>query len=310
MKKLNQLTLILIISFCIGNVSNAQVTGKEVQMELTPQEYLDYHKENGIPFNEDTFFDDHSSNVTITEMMYEVDELMNKSQSLVVSQAMMDCNEGFYDGFEDGTHLPEWTNPNNNHTTSVISTDPAEGTYSLFNRGWSNHSRGLVRTFNAFQPKEISYWIKPTSQDGASNYLVIGENTVSNNGIIFFYFTSSGNFRFFNGGGLNIPVAADSWYKIELKDLDWTNRHFDIYIDDILIQSDFAFRASSNNVSEVHLYNLSSSSQIGQYDSIIIGCDELIVVPTLSQWGLIILALILMSIGLLYIRMRSKRFYI
>lgn len=301
MKNNLQFLLIFIISLLTITCSYSQVIAKEVEIVLTPQEYFDLLKRDNVSFNEETFFEEYTSNVTISEMMYEVDALMNKTESQVSAQAMQECGEGFFDGFEDGSFMPEWVDQMNLYTTSVINNDPIEGSYSLLNSGSSSHTNGLVRTFSGFQPEFISYWIKPVNQSGANSYFVLGDdNTQSNFGVSFSYYTPSGAIRFYNGTGLNIPANTGVWYHIELRNIDWVNMNFDIYIDDILIQADFDFRASSTEVTQAHLYNLTDVD--AHYDSIAIGCLNQSIVPTITEWGIIILTLTMMTFGLIFIR--------
>ncbi len=198
------------------------------------------------------------------------------------------CTPAFYDGFESGSYLPTWTVGDGSNIKNVNTTDPAVGTYSLAITGaFGRHFKGLAGIFPAAQPSEMSWWLKPTSAGHHHNYVVVGDANISSNaGILFMYYNvTGGGFLFYVNGSNNIvvPVNIGPWYFIEIKDIDWTNKHFDIYIDGNLIQSDFPFRSqASTDIAQVHLYNFSSGST-GNWDDINIGCSAMQIVPTISQ---------------------------
>ncbi|MCB9299204.1 MAG: T9SS type A sorting domain-containing protein [Lewinellaceae bacterium] len=185
------------------------------------------------------------------------------------------CTPTLYDGFESGSYSPTWVETGGSYTRSVDMVDPAVGNYSLTQTGSSSHYQGLQATFAPAQPAEMSWWVQPQS-NAYCGYVVIGdENTPSNNGILFFYYhypTSSLRFYANSSNVLDIPGSINNWYLIEIKDIDWTNKHFDIYINGGLIQSNFPFRSqASTSVSRAYLYNFSSGT--AKYDDINIGCE-------------------------------------
>ena len=189
------------------------------------------------------------------------------------------CTPVFEDGFESGSHLPTWTELSSNYTWSVNTNDPAQGTYSLEQTGETNFYHGLKADFPTSQPEAFSWWVKPTYEFSYHNYIVIGdENITSNNGILFaYYYINEGGFRFYanQNNNFTFPISLNTWYFIEIKDIDWTNKHFDIFIDNVLIQADFPFRSnSSNHVNQVHLFNLNGGANaVANYDEILIGCE-------------------------------------
>ncbi|MCB9273927.1 MAG: hypothetical protein H6564_07790 [Lewinellaceae bacterium] len=188
------------------------------------------------------------------------------------------CTPALYDGFESGSYSPTWVHAGGSYTRSVDMVDPAVGNYSLTQTGGSSHYEGLLGSFAPAQPAEMSWWVQPKSGDYAGAYVVIGdENTPSNFGILWFYYYYYQNgFRFYANGSndILIPASINNWYFVEIRDIDWTNKNFDIYINGNLIQSNFPFRSqASTSVSRVYLYNLSSIST-AKYDDINIGCGE------------------------------------
>ncbi|MCB9273928.1 MAG: hypothetical protein H6564_07795 [Lewinellaceae bacterium] len=187
------------------------------------------------------------------------------------------CTLSFYDGFESGSYSPTWVDAGGSYTRSVDMVTPAVGNYSLTQTGSSGHISGLLATFAPAQPSEISWWVRPTNYTTTHAYCVIGdENTPSNLGIVFCYYSSANNLRFFSSSAavINFPATVNIWYFIELKNIDWDNKSFDVYINGNLVQADFPFRSqASTSVSRVYLYNLTLNATT-KYDDIKIGCGE------------------------------------
>jgi hypothetical protein len=58
-----------------------------------------------------------------------------------------------------------------------------------------------------------------------------------------------------------IPYAANAWYHIELRNLDWTAKRFDYYVNGALIRAAAPFRASSATaVRRLDLFNMTSAT--------------------------------------------------
>ena len=176
------------------------------------------------------------------------------------------------DNFESGTFGPPW-NTGSGYTQTIVNTDPAQGIYSLRNSGVSAFYQGPNLIFTPFQPTEVSWWIKTDVTDGANGYFVLGNiNIHSDNGILFSYCNSTSGLRFFNTTGYNHPISANTWYHVEVKNIDWTARNMDIYVDGNLILENWAFRSSTATyVDRLHLFNLGTANP--QYDDIRIGSD-------------------------------------
>ena len=180
-------------------------------------------------------------------------------QSTLFSQVI------FQDGFESGT-LVNWTNLGGSYSyQGVTTTDPAVGTYSLQQTGSSSHYQGLIATLPSSQPTEISWRVKSSTINLQSGYVVIGDNnTTSNNGVIFCYIQTNSNLCFStNSFDTNYyhPISPNTWYHIELKNINWTNKTYDIYIDGSLVSTSFPFRStSSNDITSIYSYNFSSGS--------------------------------------------------
>lgn len=182
----------------------------------------------------------------------------------------------FYDGFETGALLPVWQFGTGTYVRNVTSINQQVGTYAFEQTGSSGHTEGTYATFAAGQAGYISFWMKTNTTNAANGYVVIGDNnTAVNLGILFCYFNSASQLRFFNSTGQNFPIIADQWYHIEIQNIDWVNKTMDVYMDGVLILPTWAFRSNTSTfVDRIHLYNISAST--ASYDEIIIGSAPLV----------------------------------
>ncbi len=183
------------------------------------------------------------------------------------------CPTLFYDGFESGNWTPTWSAAGGTYTRSVITTAPAVGNYCFSQTGSGSHYQGTMVTFPTSTPPSISYWVKTSTTTAASAYVILGDaNTTSNQGVLFAYFTSAGMYRIYSGsfGDFNIPATPNTWIHVELRNINYTSKTFDIWINGALAQANFAFRSQSSvNVDRIFLYNFSAST--GYYDDISVG---------------------------------------
>jgi hypothetical protein len=185
------------------------------------------------------------------------------------------CNTVFYDDFESGLFMsPPWI-PGTGHVITVTTSPaPAQGNYALYLSGTNgSHYTGPQGTFTPSQPTYISWRVRCSFTSGANNYVVIGDaSTTSNNGIVFSYF-NGGDLRFYNNTQWNYAITMNTWYHVEMRNINWTSKTFDLWINGVLWQAGFAFRStSSTNVDRVFLYNLTSPGSPGAgYDVIQIG---------------------------------------
>jgi hypothetical protein len=78
----------------------------------------------------------------------------------------------------------------------------------------------------------------------SAGYFVLSTGNDPASSVIFFFARSTG-FFYVNadvGGNESFPYNALQWYHVEFKNLDWTAKNFDYYVDGELIQADVPFR--------------------------------------------------------------------
>jgi hypothetical protein len=163
----------------------------------------------------------------------------------------------FYESFEDQSYA-RWTAGGGNYTISASSTPGANGTlYALSMTENSNAStaNGLSYSFPApVQPKTVSYWMKSanTSSGEAYTRLVNGTDV-----IVYTYFVSGRLYAIYGTGGAfsAVTAAADTWYHVELRNVDWTARSFDFYVDGTSVATARPFSGSATAIGRIELYN-------------------------------------------------------
>jgi hypothetical protein len=63
-----------------------------------------------------------------------------------------------------------------------------------------------------------------------------------------------------NGARTETAFSANAFYQIELRDIDYERRSFDLYVDRVLVAGRVAFWSNVPAVSEVRLYGVSGGS--------------------------------------------------
>jgi SprB repeat/Secretion system C-terminal sorting domain len=157
-----------------------------------------------------------------------------------------------------------------------------QGTTYLQQAGNTSHYSGSMWSFAPVASTYISWWAKTSTNNSNCSYVVVGDASIStNNGIVFSYFTSLGTLRFYNNTlNFEIPTTANTWYHVELLNVNYTAHTYDLYINGVLMQSNYAFRSlTTSSISQIHLYNFDPGSN-GYYDEIIVGSTPLAFAPS------------------------------
>ena len=186
----------------------------------------------------------------------------------------------FYDGFESGSYTPTWNKGNALDSAKVTTNNPATGNYRLEGYGGNgvNHLLGLSTTIAAAIPTEVSWNIFPTTATGATNYVVIGDSNITGTNCVAFVYYVNGDIRFVNQSSiLNFAATLNQWHHVALKNIDWSTKTFEIWIDNVMVNASYQFRGLAiNYLSKIHLYNFNNGT--GIWDDIRIGSQS--VAPT------------------------------
>lgn len=199
------------------------------------------------------------------------------------------CTLSFSDNFETGAPSPIWQ-IGTGHTMAVTNVAPAAGIYSLNLAGSSSFYQGPTAPFTSSQPTYVSWRIKTNNTAVANGYFVLGDaNINSDNGILFAYCNSGSSLRFFGTTGYNHPMTANTWYHVEAKNINWTNRNMDIYVNGVLILPGWPFRSpTATSMDRLCIFNLNSATS--SFDNIIIGwpgpaVSNVVTTPILCNGG-------------------------
>lgn len=189
----------------------------------------------------------------------------------VIGAANAQCVQSLNDDFESGLFGTPWS-AGTGHTISVNNVAPAQGTFALNLSGNSGFYAGPTATFTSAQPTYISWRIKTNNTSVPNAYFVVGDANIStNNGILFAYMFSPSELRFYNTASYPYTITTNTWYNIEIKNINWTSKTFDIWINNVIFQTAFAFRSlTSTSVNQLHVFNLNAGAT-SSYDNIIIG---------------------------------------
>jgi len=171
--------------------------------------------------------------------------------------------DGYYDGWdiESGQFISNVTN----------STAPNGGNKSVTMVGRTyGHGKGLTYSLIDCQPTYVSFSVRSGSTSHNDAFFLIGDDQTSTPATSMFYFYANEFGRFSTNNYNSFLYQSSQWYTIELVNIHWTAKTFDLYINGNLIGNAFSFRDSSiDAISKIHLYNLDDSQ--AWWDEIVIG---------------------------------------
>ncbi|MGB1019443.1 MAG: hypothetical protein ACPGVH_10225, partial [Chitinophagales bacterium] len=185
----------------------------------------------------------------------------------VLNNSAVNSATGFFDGFESG-NFATWTNNSGTYSKQVVNFGAASGNYALaFTNGSTNHTDGISKNVGILNPDYISFKIKSDVNNQYGSFTSIQDNLGRE---LFFGYMSNGGTFYINSSS-SINYAANVWYNFELKNIDYTSKTYDLYINDVLVNANMSFRnVSATNVSEIFLYTWSNTTTC-YFDDIQIG---------------------------------------
>jgi hypothetical protein len=176
-----------------------------------------------------------------------------------------DWDVGLRDGFEDGD-ASDLVVQVGSYVRAVTSNQAALGQFSYTLTGGSSHSEGstIARPFG--QPSYISFRFRVDATSNTRGYFVFRDATDSN-GIIFFA-CAGPTMTLFEAGTMG-TCQPNTWHHVEFRNLNWTSRTYDAYLDGVLSLSGRSFRGTGTQGARIDLYNYFESSQ-AWWDEIIV----------------------------------------
>lgn len=169
----------------------------------------------------------------------------------------------FSDDFEDGNY-DGWFDTGGAGAKEVTDETAAVGIYSYHEYDSpGGHFTGIYQMLDPIQPRYIDFYIRCGYAATSAAYFVLLDSAQRD--VIWFFARRTG-FLYVNadvGGDESFAYAPQTWYHIEFKNVDFTAKTFDYYVDGALITAGIPFRnpESVADVSRLDLYNLDGGSE-------------------------------------------------
>ncbi|MBI4930395.1 MAG: choice-of-anchor D domain-containing protein [Bacteroidetes bacterium] len=184
----------------------------------------------------------------------------------------------FYDGFESG-NFASWNIGAGAYTRTVTTTNPANGLYSfqLIGGNGVNYD-GVNHTFPLSTSNYLSYkFMSPIGSTGWNCGVGVGRTSdiTTNQGIADSWIDNASMevYLYCSSGTYTVPMVQGQWYKIEYRNINYTTKKFDYYVNGSLVGSNLTFwNTNINSINVIHLMGW-DPGQTSKYDEIVIGND-------------------------------------
>jgi hypothetical protein len=164
------------------------------------------------------------------------------------------CTDGILnENFEDGTYS-HWTAATTNYTIKVASPGANGSNYALTMTKTipGTVPDGLSYTFpTGVQPHVISYWVNAAAAStSAFGYFRV----VNGTDILFYSYFASYLYLNYSTSYL-VSMMPTIWYHVELRNIDWTLRKFDLYVNGTSVALAATFGGTSTSLTSVQLFS-------------------------------------------------------
>jgi hypothetical protein len=120
--------------------------------------------------------------------------------------------------------------------------------------------------FSDITPSYVRFYVRAGQTDKEGGYVSFwGPNPWP--GVVWFHFQGNG-VMYANNQPLG-AYTANTWYKIEFRNIDFTTDTYDVYVDDVLAIDDRAMNGAVDAFGALAIYNIDAVSQF-YYDDILI----------------------------------------
>ncbi len=166
----------------------------------------------------------------------------------------------FYDGFESG-NFNSWNIGTGTYTRTTSNTQHANGNYSFEITGGNYlYYDGINHTFPVCSADYISFYLmSPAGSTGWNCGVNIGNTAdivangaiadigMDNNAMTVYLWCSSGSYQ--------VPMVQGQWYHIEYRNINYTTKRFDYYVNGTLVAANLQFwNTALTNINVVHLF--------------------------------------------------------
>jgi len=202
----------------------------------------------------------------------------------------LDYQESFESGLGDFQIAP---NASSGFTAAAVVGNAADGNAALQLSGFTPNFRGLIADLGQrFSPNRVSYYARPGNSTFNNGYTYIGFNNglafnpiftgYYRNGTFYYRASISGSFIAYNGGSF-----ANTWHQVELRNLDWVNQSYDIYIDNKLVANGLSFSNTNiRGIDEIQL-NTTTAGVPHLYDNFVLGEQSVMPFTLSSDSGMV-----------------------
>ena len=176
----------------------------------------------------------------------------------------------FAESFENG--VTKWDNLSSGGTVEASTTGAFVGTKSLHITG-TGAGAGLSLDFAVSQePSVIFYYVKVSGGEGG---VVAVGNGHSTNNAAFYGEVTGGNFVVTGSTGTtNLgPVVSNEWLRVEVKNMNFTDMTYDVYLNGVLKGKGLPFRGSVPGISTIDVYNQTAGAE-AWWDAIYVGLSD------------------------------------
>ena len=174
----------------------------------------------------------------------------------------------FSAGFETGLSPFGPSTTSTLHTGNAVLGNAAVGNGSLSLSGNGSFSNNMEANFSNNNANYFSFYVNASASNSRS-YISLGEEI----GFSFYEAIPMevffGTFRFFTGGVMYpYSLTIGTWHHIEFRNIDFTNKSFDIYIDGVALTTGATFNNNfASNFNHIRVYNIGNAPSTN-YDQI------------------------------------------
>jgi hypothetical protein len=179
----------------------------------------------------------------------------------------------FFENFEDGNALGWTFVPGGSAARGVLPGSGANGSAFLYQEGLSvsGHHNGIYTSLPAVRSTEMGFWVRLSQTDRFAGYVTVRDAALRE--VIYFFAQSNGTFycNASTGGDNSQPYNVFQWYHVEYRNIDWSTKTFDYYLDGALVTAGVSMRnaADVEDFSRIDVYSFSAGAT-AQWDDIFV----------------------------------------
>jgi hypothetical protein len=152
--------------------------------------------------------------------------------------------------FEDG-NLDGWISNPGTWTATVVTSTAAAGTAHSLELSGGTYFQGPYDRFTNIKPGHIGFWMM-----GVGGEFVVSTGTTADANLIRVIGMDT---ILLDGSAYAVPAADLAWHHVELRNINWSARTFDIYVDGALAASKAFPTGVGTSIGRIDIYNVTSN---------------------------------------------------